>query len=73
MEEKRISLGEFGRLIREKRIALDWSVERLALEMCRSKRTIYVIESGSRPVCQRTMAQIERIWPDIKIKPQLSF
>ena len=65
MNEKNIRLVNLGQLIRAKRISLDWSQERLAIEIKRCRRTVSTIESGSSHICPRTVAQLDRIWPDV--------
>jgi len=57
---------EFGCIVRKRRISLDWTVERLAIEVHRTERLIRYIERGSHYPCQRTIAQFNRIWPDLQ-------
>ncbi len=60
----------FGEKVREKRILMDWSVEQLAIEVNRTRRTIIKIETGLHVPCWRTIAQILLIWPDLNLEFQ---
>lgn len=55
----------FGLLIKKKRHSLDWKVDRLAQELSRCSRTVNYIESGSKPVNPKTIARLERLWPEL--------
>ena len=63
MDKEFVSLSKFGDIVKERRESLDWTVERLAIEIGRSKRTIQYIERGNHSPCKRTIGQLIKIWP----------